>query len=443
MKWLCFGLTAFSATMSVMMIAPAASAQTLQSVLQTVHDTNPSIRAERSRLRATQEGSKQAWASALPQITSSAAYSRVEESQTVNSALFGPAGTSTQDFTLDTQTVNVTGEQVIFDGLRNVNSIRSARARVRAGEAQLLALEQDTLLAAATAFFDVQRDMIIFDATSANVDVLLERQREANIRFKFGEITKTDVLQADARLEGARAELAGVRTQLALSRAAFKQVVGDMPGELEIDAALPVIPDNEETAQSFAAAAAPSILAAEHAEEASRKQIAVENASFSPQVSLTAQYNYAEEPSSFIVNDEQVIYGVRATVPLFQGGLRLSRRREAKALNASDKSQIIAAERNVESQVTAAWRQTLEARIRIYSATAQVAANTSALEGVRRESQLGSRTTLDVLNAELELLNSNVSLASARRDEQVSAYQLLSVMGALGPEGSLFEANTN
>ena len=179
-------------------------------------------------------------------------------------------------------------------------------------------------------------------------------------------------------------------------------------------------------------------MAARYTEEASRKQIAIENSTFSPRVSLTAQYNYAEEPSSFVIDNEQFVYGVRATVPLFQGGQRLSRRREAKALNASDKSQIIAAERAIESSVTAAWRQLLEARIRIASANAQVNANTLALQGVRRESQLGARTTLDVLNAELELLNSNVSLATAERDEHVSAYRLLSIIGALGPDGSLF-----
>ncbi|MEQ8936505.1 MAG: TolC family protein, partial [Amphiplicatus sp.] len=163
----------------------------------------------------------------------------------------------------------------------------------------------------------------------------------------------------------------------------------------------------------------------------SRKQVAIAKGVFLPRVSLTAGYQYAEEPSSFTLSDEQFTYGARASVPIFQGGLNLSRVREAKALADSAEAGVEQAERRVGAQVTAAWEQLIAARTTITAARAQVDANRLALEGVRRESQLGARTTLDVLDAEQELLNAEVQLATAQRDERAAAFGLLAASGVL------------
>ena len=416
------------------LVAPA-FAQTLEQALSIAYETNPTIAAERARQRATKEQTAQAWSQALPRVQGSASYSKIDQTQNFNQTVFGQTVATDRDFKLDAKTAAISGEQPIFTGLRNFNAIRAAKARVKAGDAQLALVEQDVLQRAAQAYFDVVRDMKVFEATTNNVDVLLRQQREAQLRFEVGEVTKTDVAQADARLAQSRAQLTTAQARLAVSRATFREFIGDAPESLESDPALPPAPQTLEEAQAIASAGAPVVIRARMAEQASRRDFAAAKGAFAPTVSLTASYQYSDEPNSFINTDEQFAYGVRASVPIFLGGLNISRAREAKALNDADRRRIDEAERRATAAVTSAFEQLQAARANIVSAKAQVAANDLALTGVRREAQLGTRTTLDVLDAEQEFLNAQVALANAERDARAATFQLLAAMGALGPEG--------
>jgi outer membrane protein len=411
-----------------------ALAQSLEDALTMAYRANPTIGAERARQQATKEQKAQAIAQALPQIQGEAAYQKVDDTQTINATSFGGSGALDRNFNLDTKTAGVSATQPIFTGLRNFNAIRAAKARVKAGNAQLAAVEQDVLQRAAQAYFDVVRDAKVYEATRNNVEVLLRQQREAQLRFDVGEVTKTDVAQADARLAQSRAQLTTAQARLAISRATFTEIIGQAPGALEDDPALPPAPPSLEEAQVIASQGSPAVVRARMAEEASRRNIAVAKGAFAPTISLTASYQYAEEPSSFVNKDEQFAYGVRATVPLFLGGLNISRVREARALNDADRRRIEEAERRAAAAVTGAWEQLTAARANINSATAQVEANKLALTGVRREAQLGTRTTLDVLDAEQEYLNAEVALANAERDSRTATFLLLAAMGVLGPD---------
>lgn len=413
-----------------------ASADSLSDVLAVAYKTNPTIRAQRAQLRATRELKAQAWAGALPQVTASAS---IQNNSTTNTSLFNATTDAdgnllppeSQSFEFQPITAGVSGEQPIFTGFRNYNAIKQARARVKAGGAQLASIEQQILQQAATAYFDVLRDTKVYEANLSNVKVLLRQQKEAKLRFEVGEITKTDIAQADARLAGARAQLASTQAQLAVSRASFKEIVGDAPGTLDQNPSLPAIPETEDAMQRLALEYAPAIIAANETEEASRRQVSIAKGVLSPTVSLTASYQYAENPNFFVETDEQFTYGARASVPIFQGGLNYSRIREARALNDADRQRIKEAERQVRSSVTTTWEQLNAARATISSARAQVEANELALEGVRRENQVGARTTLDVLNAEQEFLNATVSLANAERDERAAIFALLASAGIL------------
>lgn len=410
--------------------ATPACAQTLDEVLAIVYDTNPVIRAERARQEATQEAPKQARAAILPQISVDSSYSDSHNDQVVNSDLFGQIIEEDREFDLNPAIVAVSAQQTVFQGFRNLNRIKQARARVRSGDAQLRMTEQQVLLQAATVFFDVQRDMEIYQANISNVDVLMESLSQAETQLQYGDITRTDVDQARARLAGATAELSAAQAQLSTSRAGFERILGDAPGTLQQVEGLPDLPATEEEAQALALELAPAIQLVREQEAVSRRQIAIEKSSFAPSVSFNTYYKYSDEPNSFIVRDEEFSYGVRASIPIFNGGLNYSKTREAVALNKSDKSRIIAAERDVRAGVSAAWNQLVAARARITAAETQLNANENALSGVRNEADAGVRTTLDVLNAEQETLNSRVALASARRDEFVAAYALLAAMGA-------------
>ena len=421
--------------LSVAAIAPLAfampaTAETLKDALALAYQTNPTIRAERARLNATREAKAQAWAGALPQISGSGSYNKIDSTQSSNFT----GSPQTIDANLNTLSAAVNAEQPIFTGFRNFNAIKQAGARVRAGGAQLVATEQQVLNDVATAYFNVQRNLSVHELNVRNVAVLLRQQEMAAVRFEVGEITRTDVAQADARLSGARADLSRAMGDLAVARAAYAQLVGQAPGELEDVVELPVLPENLDAAQDLARQFAPAIIGAREQSEISRRQIAIARGALLPSVSLTAGYQYAEEPSTFVDSDEQFAYGARATVPLFLGGANYSRVREAKALHASDRSRLREAERLVQAQVTAAWERLSAARAIIVSATAAADANRLALEGVTQEALVGARTTLDVLDAEQELLNAEVAQVSAEYDAQAAAYGLLAAVGVLTPE---------
>lgn len=410
--------------------ASGAAAQTLEEALSLAYVTNPEIAAERAQLDATEEGVVQARARGLPQITAGAGYQKVDNTQSINGEVFN-VGAGGRDFKLDTATAQVSGEQQIFAGLRNVNAIRQAKARARAGGAQLTLVEQDVLARAATAYFDVVRDTVVLKATESNVEVLGKQFEEAALRFEIGEVTNTDVAQSEARLAAARARMTDAQAQLAISRAAFAELIGQMPGSLEETPALPEAPAAIDDAMAIARELSPVILQAQMREQASRRGVAIAKGAFSPTVSLTAGYQYAEEPSSFIAEDEQFAYGVRVTAPIFLGGLNLSRVREARALNRADRHRIAAAERQIDARVRAGWQRLAAARANVASSQTQVRANALALAGVRREAEVGARTTLDVLDAEQEFLDAQVALASAERDARAATFQLLAVIGVL------------
>ncbi len=414
--------------------AGAASAQTLEQALTTAYESNPTIAAERARQDATKQQKYQAISQALPQVQANASYSKIDDDQTVNQTLFGQTIVEERNFKLNSKSYGATAEQPLFTGLRNFNAIRAAKARVKAGNAQLALVEQDVLQRAAQSYFDVVRDMEVYGATKNNVDVLVRQKREAELRFEVGEVTRTDVAQADARLAQSRAQLTTAQARLAVSRASFAEIIGSAPESLEENPALPPTPVSLDDALTIAATAAPTIVRARMAEEASRRDFAVAKGAFAPTVSATASYQYSDEPSSFIVRDEQFAYGVRASMPIFLGGLNISRAREAQALNEADRRRIDEATRRSTAAVTQAWEQLSAARANIVSAISQVQANELALNGVRREAQLGVRTTLDVLDAEQEYLNAQVALANAERDARTATFLLLAAMGVLGPD---------
>jgi outer membrane protein len=426
------GLTALAA------LVGRASGQTLEEALSIAYQTNPTIAAERARQQATKQQKWQALSQALPQVQADAAYTKLEDTQSSASVRPCPDNSIGRVCVTDLtqKSYGVTGQQIIFSGLRNFNAIRAAKARVKAGGAQLATVEQDVLQRAAQSYFDVVRDTKVYAATKNNVDVLVRQKREAEVRFEVGEVTKTDVAQADARLAQARAQLTTAQARLGVSRASFKEIIGEPPATLERDPALPPTPESLEEAKTISAAVAPLIIRAKMTEEASRRDFAAAKGAFAPTVSVTASYRFAEDPSAAFVGveDEQFAYGVRASMPIFLGGLNVSRAREAQALNEADRRRIEEAERRAISNVTQAWEQLSAARANIVSATAQVEANSLALNGVRLEAQLGVRTTLDVLDAEQEYLNAQVALANAERDARTATFLLLAAMGVLGPD---------
>ena len=433
-------LAALAGTVSLTVAHAPANADTLWDAMIAAYNGNPTLRAQRAQLRATDENAAQARAAGRFNVNASGNYQwALQQSEAPGIAAedtqFGFA-TPPTDNTLETGTYtgSVTVEQPIFQGFRTWNSIRAADAQVRAGRATLVEVEQNVLLAAVTAYMDVMRDLEVVTLGENNVQVLERQLQAARDRFEVGEITRTDVAQAEARLSGAQANLITNRAALEASRAAYARTIGTSPGTLEAAPALPALPVTLDEAYGFALDSNPTLVAAREAEVASRRDVSVQKGALLPSLSARLNYTYSEEPLLRDSINEGRTATAQLTVPLYQGGATYSRIRQAKENNSADRIRIVETRRQVDEAVTNGWEALQSARARIEAAEQQVRANEIAYEGVEQEAQVGSRTTLDVLDAEQELLDSRVALVRSQRDEYVAAYQLLSAVGGLTAE---------
>jgi TolC family type I secretion outer membrane protein len=266
----------------------------------------------------------------------------------------------------------------------------------------------------------------------ANVNVLQQQLAATNARFQVGELTRTDVAQAESRVARSQSDLTAAEAQAANSRAAYQRVVGQMPGPRMTEAPLMgSVPATEEQSVALAIEQAPRVLAAKH--RVSSANYAIDNAvgDLLPTVQVVGTVSRAFE--SQVRGDHLYSYSIRGqlTVPIYQGGGEYSRVRQAKQTFGQRQNELDSFRRQSAEAAIRAFRLLEAARARVASLGAQVRASQVALDGVRQEAQVGSRTTLDVLNAEQELLDAQVQLVAARRDVVVGHYTLLAETGQL------------
>ena len=308
---------------------------------------------------------------------------------------------------------------------------KAAQANIQAQRASLADTEQNVLLAAVTSYADLVQNIAIADARRNNVLVLIQQLDATRERFRVGELTITDVSQAEARLEGARADLVQAEAQIRIAEAAFQRAIGQKPGRLGEIPLIGGLPISEDEAISLAMDFGPRAVSAQYRISAASYGVNSAVGDLLPQVNLVGVIQ--QQFDLQVPTDQYYTYGVRvqATVPIYQNGSEWSRVRQAKELVGQRRNELDSARRAQAENVIRAWRQLDSSRSRVTSFEAQVRANEVALNGVRQEALVGSRTTLDVLNAEQELLNSQVSLVQARHDVQVAYYGVLAGVGRL------------
>ena len=417
--------TASVMAMSAFLFASPAAAENLTDALVAAYQSNPDLMGARAAQRATDEQVPQALSGWLPTVTAQGSYGTSRSRAKVTS------GAPTVKTNTNPLTGAVTLNQNIFAGGRTVSATNVAEYSVAAGQNSLTSTEQTTLLSAVTAYMDVIKNQNVVELNKNNVDVLKRQLEATRDRFRVGELTRTDVAQSEARLSGARTSLTQAEALLTASRSAYAKVIGHAPENLEKPTPSENVPQTEEDARDLAAQNNPELQAARNAEKARRSAISLAKGALLPSVDLQAQYQYGREASSGVhIADETSVVGV-LTIPLYQGGAEYSRVREAKELHSQSMMQISAAERAVDESVRNAWEAVRSARASIISSEEQVNANKIALEGVKQEEEVGSQTTLDVLNAEQELLNARVTLVTAQRNLAVADYGLLAATGQL------------
>ncbi len=426
--WLAAAAGAAGAAMS----ASSAAAQTLKEALLHAHQTNPTLQAEIAQRRAAATGITRSWSSWLPSITAGADYGAA---RTESAALLSPQGGGAPARRETSSTREPWGydfslSQNLYAGGASYSGSSQARHLSAAAGQTLRQTAQQVLLDAATAYFNVLRDQAIVELNENNITVLRRQMEATRQRFTVGEITRTDVAQSESRLSGARSTLAGARAGLTASRSFFARVIGREAENLSFTP-LPPLPKNRGSALEYARANHPSLLASRARFLAARAARGVARAAFLPSVNLDARYRYGEEPAETVLESESSSFTARVNVPLFRGFASWAGYREASHLVARARFQRREAERRVDEGVVNGWDALEAARARIVSTTEQERASRIAYEGVRQEASVGSRTTLDVLDAQQELLNAQVALASSRREAQVAAYRLLSATGLL------------
>lgn len=402
-------------------------AETLQEAIALAYRTNPSLLAQRANQRALDESIVQARAGLRPtlDVTVSGDYSR-DYSDTA------------LDPDSDGASASIGLSQTLWSGGRIGHGITAAEAEILAGRENLREIEQSVLAAVIQAYADVIRDMEVLRIRQANLAVLQRQLEESSARFEVGEITRTDVAQSEARLAQSEADLANAQAQLSTSRAVYAAVVGQAPGDLAPMPVLPGVPADFDSALDVALADNPAIRAAAYTLAAAEANVAAARAEYMPSVRATASYGGSSrdfDRFGDIADNTRLTAGATLSIPLFTGGLNASR--VAAALERANAAQInVEGERrNALQDVSSAYAQAISARASLQAGEEAVRAASVAAEGVRQEAQVGLRTTLDVLNQELELRNAEVTLASARRNEYVAQANLLAAMGRLeGPD---------
>ncbi|CAN5502735.1 TolC family outer membrane protein [soil metagenome] len=417
--------------MAAMIVSsPAVAVETLHEALANAYDGNPSLRAERARQRATDEQLPQALSGWRPTVTAQARGGYQVQDNDFAIPGFLQSADINKPVVTHPGSLQITLSQPIFSGGRTAYTVRQAESNVEAGRQNLLATEQDVLFQGTQAYMNVIRDRQILSLRQRNVEVLRQQLRAADERFNVGEVTRTDVAQARARLAQAQSEVAAAKSNVAASIASYVKIIGHSPGALRYPK-LARLPPSLEVALATAKKINPNILASAFVAEAAEYNIGATRADLLPQLSLQGSASRAwddtREKQRF---DELTVEGV-LTIPLYEGGRVYAAVRQAKQLASQRRIEIIETERAIRETVVVAWNALDAARETIVAAKAQVSASALALEGVKQEYLVGSRTTLDVLDAEAELLNARELLVIAERNQIVTAYQLLGADGQL------------
>lgn len=407
-------------------------AESLPQALVSAYQTNPTLNAERAKLRAIDEEIAQARSNYRPSLSADLNTGYRKSSPNLKNKSVASGGGFNSGGTNHPQGYSFTANKTLFRGFRTINAVREARATINAGRADLRTVEQTTLLDAVSAYMDVLRDQAIVRLREGNVRVLSEQLKATKDRFEVGEVTKTDTAQAEARRSGAISQLNLAQSNLKTSRAAYERIIGRPPSNLlepsPIDG---LLPQALQSALYVAKSENPLIESAEFTEEASRFAIKQIRGELLPEVSVEGTYQDTLEPSVTLDRQHVTTLTGRITVPLYSRGEPSSRLRQAVETNRQRIQEIDQARAQAQSDVIAAWGRVMAARAQIESDQAQVRANKIALNGVREEEKVGQRTILDVLDAEQELLDSQVGLVTTQRERVVATFTLLAAVGRL------------
>ncbi len=406
-----------AAAISFGMVLPSVGqAETLADALIAAYKTSNLLAQNQAVLRAADEDAGAAFSQLLPVLQYTASKSVTQLSTTPN---------------VDTiaQTQQLTASLTLFAGGQIRNGVAIAREAVMATRAGLINVEQQVLLSAVSAYVNMGLKAEIVALRESNTRLITKQLRAAQDRFDVGEVTLTDVSLAEARLAAASAGLAAAQGELAIAREAYKAAIGAYPANLTRLPKLPALPKTIEEARAIAQAGHPSNLQAQSQLKITDLQIKVAQGDFLPK--LSAQVSLTQDVDSGI---ERTVSGLTLNQTLYAGGGKAAAYRNALAGKEGAQAGLMQAALTVDQNLGNAWAALAVANASVRAGAAQIEASQKAFDGVNEEANLGSRTTLDVLNSEQELLSARADKLEAEANRYIGVYQVLAAMGQLTAE---------
>ncbi len=427
---LALGITAVAAS------AVAATADTLEWALVQAYQNNPSLNAQRASLRATDENVPQALSGYRPKlsVTGTGGYNYSStQSHSLNQSVF-PNTVTYSDIAdnFGSRGIGASATQTLYNGFQTANRTRQAESQVMGARETLRVTEQQVLLDAATAYMNLLRDGAILDLNRSNVEVLTEQLKQTRDRFNVGEVTRTDVAQAESRLAAGRSALLGAQSNYVTSQANYRRVIGVDPGKLAPGTPVDRFsPPNLPAAISAGQIQSPSVLASMYGVDIAALAVKISEGALYPNLALTASVSKNYDPLYNVNKQTEASVIGSLTIPIYQGGSEYSAIRQSKETLGQQRLNLDVNRDQARATVVQSWGQLDAAKAQIEATTAQVNAAEIALNGVREEARVGQRTTLDVLNAQQELVNARVALVTAQHDRVVASYTVLAAVGGL------------
>jgi outer membrane protein len=429
------GSRAIAVVAAAVLLAPAGvSADTLPWALIQAYQNNPQITAQRAAVRATDESVPTALSGYRPRV--SGTYTATQQYLDTTTRVT-PLLNHTQTGQVSVHSYGTTVSQTLFNGFQTANRTRQAESQVSAARENLRLVEQNVLLAAATAYMNLLRDTAILDLQRKNVEVLQEQLRQVRDRFNVGEVTRTDVAQSESRLAAGRSSMLTAESNLNTSRSAYRQIIGVEAGKLAPGTPVDRLsPGSLPIAVQEARVRHPSVTTAMFNIDAALFQVKIAEGALYPTLNAvgSAQKTYNSTTSLNTLETLSASVAAQLAVPIYQGGSEYSAIRQAKETLGQRRVDLDTARDQAQQTVVQSWGLLQAAKAQIEATQAQVDAAEIALNGVREEARVGQRTTLDVLNAQQELVNARVATVTAQRDRVVASYTLLAAAGRLSPQ---------
>jgi outer membrane protein len=413
-----------------------ALADTIEAALVRAYQNNPQLNAQRANVRATDENVPQALSGYRPKValTASAGYQYTDVNTTTGGTPTAIVRTEIHGANAP-RSAGLTVSQTLFNGQQTANRTRAAESQVSGSREALRVLEQTVLLSAATIYMDYLRDSAIVEVQRSNTRVLEQTLKQTRDRFNVGEVTRTDVAQAEAQLAAGKTQQLTAEANLVTTKANFRRIIGNEPQQLAPGSPVDrFLPGTLPASVDLSLVENPNVTASMYGIDVNYLQVKINEGALLPTVSLQASVQQSYEQTMTIFRSFGASAIAQLTVPVYQGGAEYSLIRQSKETLAQQRLVLEQTRDQTRANTVTAWGQLVAGKAQVASAQSQVTASEIALNGVREEAKAGQRTTLDVLNAQQALVNARVALVTAQHDRVVASYAVLNAVGRLSPQ---------